>query len=75
MTLYELEPGTEVILETDRLYEQPKRLQQMDGRLFVVKESHMLGGIRVYTLDHCESELGVPYTIMGAWITPTRRIR
>lgn len=75
MTLYELEPGTEVILETGRLYEQPKRLQQMDGRLFVVKESHLIGAIRVYTLDHCESELGVPYTIMGAWITPTKRIR
>ena len=72
MTLYEREPGTEVILESARLFEQPLRLQQMDGRLFVVKESHMLGGIRVYTLGHCESEMGVPYTIMGAWITPTR---
>ena len=75
MTLHELEPGTEVILETGRLYEQPERLQKMDGRLFVVKESHLIGAVRVYTLDHCESELGVPYTIMGAWITPTRRIR
>lgn len=75
MTLYELEPGTEMILDSNRLYEQPKRLQQMDGRLFVVKESHLIGAMRVYTLDHCESELGVPYTIMGAWITPTRRIR
>lgn len=75
VTLHELEPGTEVILESARLFEQPLRLQQMDGRLFVVKESHMLGGIRVYTLEHCESEMGVPYTIMGAWITPTRTIR
>lgn len=75
MTLYELEPGTEVILESARLFEQPLRLQQMDGRLFVVKSSHMLGGIRVYTLDHCESKLGVPYTIMGAWITPTKSFR
>ena len=75
MTLHELEPGTEMILESARLFEQPERLQKMDGRLFVVKESHMLGGIRVYTLDHCESELGVPYTIMGAWITPTRPVR
>jgi len=46
MTLYELEPGTEVILESARLFEQPERLQKMDGRLFVVKESHMLGEIR-----------------------------
>lgn len=54
MTLHELEPGTEVILESARLFEQPLRLQQMDGRLFVVKESHLIGGIRVYTLDHCD---------------------
>jgi len=72
MTLYELEPGTEVILETDRLYEQPKRLQQMDGRLFEVESSHLIGGIRVYTLKGCHSKEGVPYTIMGAWITPTK---
>ena len=75
MTLYELEPGTEVILESARLFEQPYRLQQMDGRLFVVKSSHLIGGIRVYTLEHCESKLGVPYTIMGAWITPIRTVR
>jgi len=75
VTLNELEPGTEVILESARLFEQPERLQKMDGRLFVVKESHLIGTVRVYTLDHCESELGVPYTIMGAWITPTRRLR
>lgn len=75
MTLHDLEPGTEVILESARLYEQPKRLQQMDGRLFEVESSHLIGGIRVYTLEHCESKLGVPYTIMGAWITPTRPIR
>ena len=68
MTLHELEPGTEVILESARLFEQPERLQKMDGRLFVVKESHILGGIRVYTLDHCESELGVPYGILREWM-------
>lgn len=27
MTLYELEPGTEVILESARLFEQPLRLR------------------------------------------------
>jgi len=75
MTLHELEPGTEVIPESARLFEQPERLQQMDGRLFVVKESHMLGGIRVYTLKGCCSKAGTPYTIMGAWITPTRPVR
>ena len=75
MTLHELEPGTEVILESARLFEQPYRLQQMDGRLFVVKSSHLIGGIRVYTLEHCESKRGVPYTIMGTWITPTRTVR
>lgn len=75
MTLYELEPGTEVILGSDRLYEQPRRLQQMDGRIFIVKSSHLIGGIRVYELDRCESKMGVPYTIMGAWITPTRPFR
>lgn len=46
MTLHELEPGTEVILETGRLYEQPERLQKMDGRLFVVKESHLIGLVK-----------------------------
>ena len=75
MTLYELEPGTEVILDSDRLYEQPKRLQQMDGRLFVVESSHLIGGIRVYTLKGCCSKAGTPYTIMGAWITPTKLFR
>ena len=75
MTLNELEPGTEVILESARLYEQPKRLQQMDGRLFEVESSHTIGGIRVYTLKGCCSKEGTPYTVMGAWITPTKPFR
>ena len=75
MTLYELEPGTEVILKTDQLYEQPKRLQQMVGRVFVGESCHTLNGIRLYTLKGCCSKAGEPYTIMGAWITPTRPFR
>ena len=75
MTLYELEPGTEVILESARLFEQPLRLQQMDGRVFVVESCHTLSGIRLYTLKGCCSKAGTPYTIMGAWITPTRPVR
>ena len=70
MTLYELEPGTEVILETDRLYEQPKRLQQMDGRVFVVESCHTLSGIRLYTLKGCCSKAGEPYTFMVTLSTP-----
>ena len=71
MTLHELEPGTEVRLDSFKLFEQPKRLQKMHGMTFIVKDSHLIDSVRVYTLEHCESELGVPYTIMGAWITPT----
>lgn len=67
----EFNVGDKVLLQLALDYKDvPKGLQRWDECQFIVsKKSYICGG-RIYELQACRSEKGVPYAIDEDWLVP-----
>lgn len=75
MTNSEIQVGDRVLLQlgVDGERYAPPGLKRWDGCRFRVDKVHVNSqGEVTYELKSCKSVLGVPYTILEEWITPTR---